>query len=84
MPKVTLKCPMDDCSRRARRALLNEAGSRGIHETCSEPAICPIHHVDMVRIDGNTNIHSAIVKRRIPAVLPWPPSSAIGPWRYRG
>jgi hypothetical protein len=55
-PKVTLVCKT--CGQTARRRLLNEPGSRGIHETCSEPALCPRGHGEMVRQDGNNNVHA--------------------------
>ena len=50
MPKVTLVCPV--CDKKARRELMNEPGSRGVHETSSEPAMCPSGHGLMVREDG--------------------------------
>lgn len=50
MPKVTLIC--QTCGHQARRELMREAGSRGVHETSSEPAICPQGHGLMVRKDG--------------------------------
>jgi hypothetical protein len=50
MPSVTLTCKT--CGRTARRQLMNEPGSRGIHETSSEPASCPSGHGLMVRVDG--------------------------------
>jgi hypothetical protein len=53
MTKVTLICRT--CGHRARRPLLDEPGSRGTHETCSEPATCPKGHGPMVRMDGNLN-----------------------------
>lgn len=50
MPKVTLVCK--ECNHTARRELEQEAGSRGIHETSSEPALCPKGHGLMSRKDG--------------------------------
>jgi len=50
MPKVTLVCPK--CPYKARRELMREPGSRGVHETCSEPATCPNGHGLLVREDG--------------------------------
>lgn len=48
-PKVTLVCLT--CGHRARRELRRVAGCRGIHETPSEPALCPKGHGAMVRLD---------------------------------
>lgn len=50
MPSVTLFCR--DCGKTARRVLTLEAGSRGVHETSSEPALCPDGHGLMAREDG--------------------------------
>lgn len=51
MTRVTLVCRA--CGHAARRSLLSrEAGSRGVHETSSEPALCPRGHGLMVRQDG--------------------------------
>jgi len=50
MPRVTLFCPT--CGHTARRDLMREAGSRGVHETSSEPALCPRGHGLMKRQDG--------------------------------
>lgn len=50
MPSVTLVCPK--CNHTARRNLMLEAGSRGIHETSSEPALCPKCNILMLRQDG--------------------------------
>lgn len=50
MPRVTLICK--ECKHTARRDLMREAGSRGVHETSSEPAYCPKGHGLMVRKDG--------------------------------
>lgn len=50
MPKVTLGCRT--CSYKARRELSLEAGSRGIHETSSEPGYCPKGHGLLYRVDG--------------------------------
>ena len=49
MPSVTLICR--ECGWTCRRALMREAGSRGVHETSSEPALCPKGHGLMVRND---------------------------------
>lgn len=49
-PSVTLVCRT--CGKKARRPLMREAGSRGVHETSSEPASCPDGHGLMVRQDG--------------------------------
>jgi hypothetical protein len=49
-PKVTLVCTQ--CSYQARRPLSQESGSRGIHETSSEPGLCPKGHGLLVRKDG--------------------------------
>lgn len=48
--KVNLHCPV--CKRTARRFLRRESGSRGVHETCAEPASCPDGHGFMVRDNG--------------------------------
>lgn len=48
--KVTLVCTT--CSYSARRKLMLEPGSRGVHETISEPATCPHGHGALVRKDG--------------------------------
>jgi len=50
MTRVTLVCPK--CCHKARRSLYLEAGSRGVHETSSEPALCPKGHGLMTREDG--------------------------------
>ncbi len=50
VPKVTLFCKV--CKATARRELSDEAGSRGIRETSSEPAYCPKGHGLMIREDG--------------------------------
>lgn len=50
MPSVTLVC--ETCKHTARRELMQEVGSRGVHETSSEPALCPQGHGLMVRQDG--------------------------------
>jgi hypothetical protein len=60
MTNVTLECKT--CGYRARRALKQEAGCRGTHETCSEPALCPNGHGNLVRIDGNSNAHSQLTE----------------------
>jgi hypothetical protein len=48
--RVTLICR--ECGHTARRDLMHEAGSRGAHETSSEPALCPKGHGLMLRKDG--------------------------------
>jgi len=48
--RVTLICKT--CGATARRILSFEPGSRGTHETSSEPASCPKGHGPMVRKDG--------------------------------
>lgn len=48
--KVTLVCTK--CDYTARRDLMMEPGSRGVHETSSEPAMCPKGHGLLVRQDG--------------------------------
>jgi hypothetical protein len=49
--KVTLVCRQ--CGYKARRALAWPVpGSRGTHETPSEPATCPKGHGSLVRSDG--------------------------------
>lgn len=48
--KVTLVCK--ECGYKARRRLTLEAGSRGAHETSSEPGLCPKGHGLLVREDG--------------------------------
>lgn len=53
MTSVTLRCTV--CGRTARRSLMNEPGSRGVHETPSEPASCPAGHGAMARVDGRRN-----------------------------
>lgn len=50
MTNVTLRC--SQCDYTARRPLLSQAGSRGVHETSSEPARCPKGHGELVREDG--------------------------------
>jgi hypothetical protein len=50
MTKVTLICKT--CGYTARRALTMESGSRGTHETSSEPGLCPKGHGLLVRQDG--------------------------------
>lgn len=50
MTRVTLVC--EQCGHTARRDLYYEAGSRGVHETCSYPALCPKGHGRMAREDG--------------------------------
>lgn len=50
MTKVTLICKT--CDYKARRDLMDEPGSRGVHETASEPATCPNGHGLLVREDG--------------------------------
>jgi hypothetical protein len=49
-PKATLVCKT--CGHTCRRRLQQEAGSRGHHETSTEPALCPKGHGLMVRKDG--------------------------------
>ena len=48
--RVTLIC--SKCEYTARRDLMLEAGSRGVHETSSEPAYCPNGHGLLARHDG--------------------------------
>ena len=48
--RVTLVCRT--CGHTARRDLMLEPGSRGTHETSSEPALCPKGHGLMRRKDG--------------------------------
>ena len=62
--RVTLFC--QECGYHARRDLLREAGSRGVHETSAEPADCPRGHGPLRRIDGVQ--HPAIGVR----ARPWP------------
>lgn len=50
MTRVTLVCRR--CGHTARRELSFEPGSRGVHETSSEPALCPRGHGLMRRADG--------------------------------
>lgn len=50
MTRVTLLCPQ--CRYTARRQLMNEPGSRGVHETSSEPGLCPRGHGPLKRADG--------------------------------
>lgn len=50
MTSVTLIC--NGCNYTARRELMSEAGSRGVHETSSHPALCPKGHGPMIRKDG--------------------------------
>lgn len=50
MTSVTLICKA--CGHKARRELSFEPGSRGVHETSSEPALCPKGHGLMAREDG--------------------------------
>lgn len=49
-PRVTLVC--EDCGQTARRELAQVVACRGVHETPSEPAMCPNGHGLMVRKDG--------------------------------
>ncbi len=56
MTNVTLRC--STCGHTARRSLMNEPGSRGVHETPSEPASCPKGHGAMDRADGRRNDRS--------------------------
>lgn len=53
MTRVTLVCTQ--CDATARRDLMYAAGCRGVHETPSEPALCPNGHGEMVRKDGSKN-----------------------------
>jgi hypothetical protein len=48
--RVTLVCKQ--CGYLARRSLMLESGSRGVHETSSEPGLCPNGHGLLVRQDG--------------------------------
>lgn len=50
MVRVTLVCKV--CGKAARRELMRKPGSRGVHETSSEPALCPDGHGLMTRADG--------------------------------
>jgi hypothetical protein len=50
MTRVTLVCTA--CGYKCRRELMMEAGSRGVHETSSEPGLCPNGHGLLVRQDG--------------------------------
>jgi hypothetical protein len=50
--RVTLVCPEPGCAYKARRDLSFEPGSRGVHETSSEPAKCPHGHGLLRREDG--------------------------------
>lgn len=50
MTRVTLVCPV--CGYMARRELSFEPGSRGVHETSSEPGRCPAGHGLLRRADG--------------------------------
>lgn len=50
MPKVNLICRT--CGNKARRELLLQPGSRGVHETSSELALCPNGHGKLEREDG--------------------------------
>lgn len=52
MPKVKLVC--EKCGYEAKRELAWDIGSRGIHETASEPARCPKGHGSLVRKDGGS------------------------------
>jgi hypothetical protein len=52
MTRVTLVCAADGCGYKARRDLADEPGSRGVHETSSEPALCPHGHGLLRREDG--------------------------------
>lgn len=47
---VQLHC--ETCGAQAKRALLDQPGCRGAHETASEPAFCPNGHGEMIRDDG--------------------------------
>lgn len=49
-PKVTLIC--GTCGAMARRKLMHVPSCRGVHETPSEPALCPLGHGHMVRKDS--------------------------------
>ena len=50
MTRVTLICT--NCGYTCRRELSMEPGSRGVHETSSEPGLCPNGHGLLVRKDG--------------------------------
>lgn len=50
MTRVTLFC--EKCGYTARRELSFEPGSRGVHETSSEPGLCPNGHGLLIRQDG--------------------------------
>jgi hypothetical protein len=53
MPSVQKVCEV--CGHKAKRRFLDGAastGCRGIHETASEEAWCPLGHGEMVRVDG--------------------------------
>lgn len=55
MPNVQLYCKA--CGAEAKRALLDQSGCRGIHETACEPASCPRGHGLMVRRDGFVQVY---------------------------
>ncbi len=50
MTKVALVCTT--CGKRARRPLADQPGSRGVHETPAEVALCPDGHGAMVRLEN--------------------------------
>lgn len=83
MPNITLKCPK--CGQTARRPLVNEPGSRGVHETCSEPAYCPRGHGEMARVDGRRNhyIHPETGKPYWPPRTPYQVADIKPPRRRR-
>lgn len=59
---VQLIC--ETCGHLAKRALIPTPGSRGTHETASEPATCPHGHGPMVRKDGVVQVDGVVVGRR--------------------
>jgi hypothetical protein len=74
--RVTLVCMA--CGYKARRSLSMEPGSRGVHETSSEPGLCPKGHGLLVRQDGLPQERWAIwagfgqVLRQVGQTLRWP------------
>jgi hypothetical protein len=55
-PKVSLFCTQ--CDYKAKRALVNEPGSRGVHEAPCNPAYCINGHGLMKRTDGGRVVKS--------------------------
>lgn len=77
MPNANLIC--ETCGHTARRELINMPGSRGHHETLTEPATCPHGHGLMIRTDGFKMVDSSNPPPKDwkpevekPELKPWP------------